>query len=51
MIHMSNNKNNPAMRAAWNMRELTTRAEKVELAHELCRYMVALLGGKASKKK
>lgn len=32
-----------AIRAAENMRNLRTREDKRELAHELCRYYIALL--------
>jgi phenylpyruvate tautomerase PptA (4-oxalocrotonate tautomerase family) len=38
--------NQTALRAAENMRNLKTPAEKRELAHELCRYLVAILGKK-----
>jgi len=34
-----------AVRAAANIQNLKTPAEKRELAHELCRYLVAILGG------
>lgn len=34
-----------AIRAAENMRNLTTKEQKRELAHELCRYYMALLNG------
>lgn len=37
--------NQTALRAAENMRNLTTPAEKRALAHELCRYLVAILKG------
>ena len=35
-----------AIRAAENIRNLKTAAEKRELAHQLCRYLAAILGGK-----
>jgi len=37
--------NQTAIRAAENMRNLPTPAEKRALAHELCRYMLAILKG------
>lgn len=42
--------NDTALRAAENMKNLPTQQEKRELAHELCRYYAALLGGQITKK-
>jgi hypothetical protein len=41
--------NRTAVRAAENMRNLRTREEKRELAHELCRYYKAILAGHTQK--